>query len=264
MNKVKLLFFILAPLATLFQFNTALAENSPIVLNCPEKIECSRDKSISSCKSVGDNLEYWGEIDSAGWIIKKGTYSFQTAISYYQPTHNYEDVPLCVYSLFESGREIAEARIRIKPGVHLEALLNAPTQWRTYASRADCYNGGSPTPTPQDPKLCPFNKIPLIGITLGSNNYFSLSAYANGILITKAPIYSPMGVINMYQAWDACSDTGLCTIELMATINQALVGVGSIVVDMDNKMKIVDVYAITGFEISHDEKLNSIEIKTTL
>lgn len=54
---------------------------------------------------------------------------------------------------------------------------------------------------------------------------------------------------------------GLCTIELMARVNQALVDVGSIVVDMDNRMNIVYVHAITGFEISHDKQLNSIEIK---
>ena len=79
MKRTKLLFFIITTLTMMLKFNTALAEEEPGTLYCPEKIECSRDKSISSCKAVGDNLEYWGEITSTGWV-KKGTYSFQTAI----------------------------------------------------------------------------------------------------------------------------------------------------------------------------------------
>ena len=185
-------------------------------------------------------------------------------MSYYQPTHNYEDVPLCMYSLFESNGTNTEVRIRIKPEMHIEALLTYPTHWRAGNGSADCYNGGFPTPLAQDPKLCPFNKIPLIGITFRSNSYFTLSAYANGILITKKPIYQPKGIVNIYQAWDACSDTGLCAIELMATINEESVDAGSIIVDMDNKMKIVGVQASTEFEISYNEKSNSIEIKNRL
>ena len=49
----------------------------------------------------------------------------------------------------------------------------------------------------------------------------------------------------------------------MATINQSPIDAGSIIVDMDKKMKIVQINTdpTTGFEISKKEDSNTIEIK---
>lgn len=65
----------------------------------------------------------------------------------------------------------------------------------------------------------------------------------------------------MYQAWDACSDNGFCTINLISTSEGAIVNIGNIIVNMDKKMKIIQINsdATTGFKISKKDK-DTIEI----
>lgn len=264
MNKIKLLIFIIASLAILLQSNTVLAEEAASVLYCPEKIECTKDKSVSSCKIIGQYSE-WGNIEA--WsTIRKGVHALTSVQSSYQkPLWWREPYTICYYSNIDySGSMLSVEPIHNKiPRLsQWESTSNNTTNWQTGGYSAYCHSDD----TPLDPRACPLELVPSIEIE--SHAYFSskLSVYANGILLNKnnenwyiSDFYYQ--IINMYQAWDACSDTGLCTIELMATINEALVDVGSIVVDMDNKMKIVYVHAITGFEISQNNQMNSIEIK---
>ena len=255
----------------LLQSNTVVAEEPSKALYCPEKIECSKDKSISSCKAFGKYLEYWGKIYATG-TVKKGTYFLlQVDSSYQYPYMPYSYPNVCSYQnvdylnitlgispIGSIGTIGANSKI-----LFWEAAPNDTTKWFISGFQAQCTNW----PQPISPDECPLELLPLVKI---KSNYESsiakISAYANGILLNDDYWYPGDNqvywkAINLYQAWDACSDKGLCTIELMGTINEALVDVGSIVVDMDNKMKIVHVHAITGFEISHDEQLNSIEIK---
>jgi hypothetical protein len=265
MNKKTLLFFITASLAMLLQPNIVSAEETPKALYCPEKIECSKDKSISSCKATGEHLEYWSKVSASG-TVKKGTYFLNSIYSYYQ-------YPFTMYS---SGCSYSTTDYYPAPTLYVntpteynikliqwEAAKNDTSKWQIYGYQAQCndYN------VQLDPKTCPLEPVPLVKVIVPATywNISKISAYANGVLLNDEYFSQDNQFnwksINMYQAWDSCSDTGLCTIELMATINQVLVDVGSIVVDMDNKMKITHVHAITGFEITHDEKLNSIEIK---
>lgn len=267
------LIHIIAPLAMFLQSHNVLAEEPPKALHCPEKIECSKDKSISSCKAFGEHLEYWGKIYSEG-TVKKGIY-FLTRIdsSYQNPTTVYSYPNICSYGNVDYP--LSPILGISPPGFgsydyksHFwEAKQNDITKWWIYGYQAQCNNGGSII-NPQD---CPLEEVPLVKIKSDyQSNITKISAYANGFLLDDNYWYPdfnnqfPWKAINMYKTWDACSDTGLCTIELMATINQAIVDIGSIVIDMDNKMKIVHVHAITGFKISHNEKENSIEIKAIL
>ncbi len=266
MNKTKLLFFIIAPLAILFYANTALAEETPSVLYCPEKIECLKEKSVSSCKAVGEHLEYWNKI-SANGTVRKDVYSLMSAQANYQdPNENY--ITMCSYSNYNypnTGLSISiNSSIEDSTKyVRWEAAKNDETLWQIYGYLA-LSNSIIP---PLNPSKYPLQQVPIAKLTAASNlNMLGISVYANGILIgneywSSCSNGTCLKAVNMYQAWDACSDTGLCTLELMANINQALVDIGSIVIDMDNKMKIVHVHAITGFKISLDEKTNSIEIK---
>ena len=97
MNKKNLLFFIIASWLIFLQSNTVQAEEPLNVLYCPEKIECAKDKSISSCKIIGDHLEQWGSLEADG-TIKKGTYFFNYAESTYQQPHFYDAGLQCNYS----------------------------------------------------------------------------------------------------------------------------------------------------------------------
>ncbi|MCC5791282.1 MAG: hypothetical protein JJT82_01540 [Legionellaceae bacterium] len=269
MNRIKLLFFIITPLVMLLQSNTVLAEEPPKVLYCPEKIECSKDKSISSCKAIGEHLEHWGNPYAFGTIMKGSHILYEVRSSYQHLNHGI--FSLCIYrnDSYPSTKLIVNNFEDIKNAnsktLFWEASLNDKTIWYIDGFSARCMDNEQPLIS----EKCPLESIPLVRINTSLKSKISkISIYANGVLIQNNSLSIDrdnhvywMG-INMYQSWDACSDTGLCTFELMATINKAFVNIGSIIVDMGNKMKIVYTHATTGFEIYHDEKLNSIEIKT--
>lgn len=251
----------LSLLLFLLIISNTYANKTSTPIACPYSIICSKDKSISSCQPVGENLEYWGEI-SASAPVKKGEYYFDTAISYYQSPTTAEDVPLCQYPQFDNGIVTGYIQIRIKPGSYLEALLTQPTDWRVSGTRADCYTGII-EPTAKDPQLCQFNKIPLVKISLTSNDYISVTAYANGISILPQPIYPQQtNVLTMYQAWDGCSDNKECTINFIANNGTSSFDIGNIIVNMENKMKILKVNSLpsSGYEIKNADSDNAIQI----
>lgn len=256
MNITKLTLFITTSLAILLQSNTVMAEKLPNSLLCPEKIDCSRDKSISSCNAIGANIEYWGKA-YADATVKKGTYNLSGVRAGYQSPSNYQDTG-CSYSNPDYAITLHLSTPSDFP--FWEADLNESNKWITQGYYSYCSNNGWPI----KPELCSFRQIPLIKIdTSAYSGVFSLSVYANGILIDQNTSIYPGNalMINIYKAWDACSDSGRCIINLMA--NNSLIDVGSIIVDMDNNMQIVQVNSdpTTGFKISHNQKENSIEIK---
>lgn len=256
MNIIRLTLFIATSLAMLLQPNIVMAEKLPNSLLCPEKIDCSRDKSVSSCRAIGDNSEYWGKVYADG-TVKKGTYDLSSVRAGYQSPNNYQDVG-CSYS--NPDYAITLHLSTLSDFSLWEADLNESNKWIAQGYFAYCFNNGWPI----NPELCSFRKIPLIKIdTSAYSGIISLSAYANGVLIDQNISINPGNalMINIYKAWDACSDSGKCSINLMA--NNSLIDVGSIIVDMDNNMQIVQVNSdpTTGFKISHNQEENSIEIK---
>lgn len=254
MNITKLIFFILIPL-TIFCQNTVLAEELPKVLYCPEKIECTKDKSIRSCKILGDHAEQWGNLQSDG-TVKKGIYFFNYAESTYQQPYFYDNGLQCNYAPVDDHSISINVRT---VSYYWDVVSVEGTKWMTRGYQAYCsWQGAEQT---SDPKDCPVEPMSIVKINYDRAHY-PIFAYANGVLLGNTWSQTDQTIITLYDAWEGCSDTGLCIIELMATINQAVVNVGSIFVDIDRKMKIVHVHSITGFEISHDEKANSIEIKT--
>lgn len=260
MNKLTVLIAALTIVNSMTSFATGTSDNQSDpseIITCPTAIECSRDRSISSCKAVGDNLEYWGEAIQDG-PVKKGIYFFFTAQATHQSASGNPTFPLCRYRMVGTNNTLRVNRE--KSAWRLEATPSTSTnKWVIQGDNASCAETEAGD---QDPRLCPFDKVPLIKIE-STTNLGSISAYANGVLITKnQPIYSKDGVINMYQAWDGCSDSGQCTIDLM-TYHKNIGSIGSVTVDMDNKMEILKVNSdpSTGYEITKPTSDNAIEIK---
>lgn len=238
------------------------------IITCPPKVVCSRDKSISSCSAVGENLEYWGKINASA-PIKKGTFFFHRALASYQDSgeDGMSGLAMCIYNLSDSTQESASTSVHLdaKQESYLEAFLNPSThQWSLYGYAAHCNNDGRATP--EDPSLCPLAEIPSLNIKLDTQTFASLDMYANGILVNKNPMYSGgmLHMLTMYQAWDACSDSGLCLIHLTIKEGAGTSEIGSILVDMSDKMKIQFIYPScgAGYTISSkSETPNLIEIK---
>lgn len=245
---MKNVFFRAIFLSILFQSTVSLAEASPKgPIICPKKIECSRDKSVSSCKAVGENLEFWGSVYSGG-VVKKGTYIFNQAYALYQSPQTSHNIT-CSYT----NDDYPDLKLILGHSDKWEAFINESTQWTVQGYFATCHSN--------DSEACPFDQVPFINIIGASTRIISLSIYANGILINKTVNY-PSQIINMYQAWDACSDTGLCDVTLIVTVDGSPINIGSIVVDMDNKMEIVQIHSdpTNKFQISKIKDENAIEI----
>lgn len=255
MKKIELLFMML--LAILFQSTSALAERLPKTLFCPEKIECTKDKSISSCKAVGDHVKYWGNIYEDN-IVRKGTYFLIQVESYYQSPYTYHSNN-CMYS----NPDYSLITLAVSNPLEFiwgmpswEANPNNMNKWLAGRYSILCYNNGLPL----NPEDCPFRRVPFIKI-IGNSKLDLISTYANGVLIANKDGSINPRIINMYQAWDACSDTGFCTINLISTSEGATVNIGNIIVNIDKEMKIIQVNsdATTGFKISKKDK-DTIEI----
>lgn len=242
---------------------TNAASKIELPITCPKEIQCSKDKSLSSCKAAGDNLEYWGEINSSA-PIEKGIHYFHTAIAYYQSPHDYGDLPICQYPQIYSGIVKGYLSIRAKKNFNLEAFKSIPTNWRIGGYRADCENG-IVEPIPKDQNLCSFAKVPMASIALNVKKYIALTAYANGVSVIEHPVHpGQTGKINLYQVWDGCGDRGECTINFVANIDGVSSDLGGIVVDMDNKMKISRINSAplySGYAIVKIENENNVEIR---
>lgn len=256
-NLTKLIFiFSSTCLIAKYSFATPIA--------CPSSVICSKDKSISSCEPVGDNLKYWEKASASAPIIK-GEYYFGGAVSSYQSPYTDEFLPVCQYLQKDAtGKITGYIQIRIKQGSYFEALLTQSTHWRIGGYRADC--DGRPG-EPRNPQLCQFDELPLVSVSLKSANFITVSAYANSIPITPQPTYpSTPSIISMYQAWDGCSDSKQCKINFIAQNNGVTFDVGNIMVDMDNKMKILQINSSesSGYEILSVEDKNAIEITEKL
>ena len=94
---------------------------------CPEKIDCSEEGNIGSCKAVGDNLNYWGKMQENGRIIK-GAYIFQAATSSYQVPSNWIDESRCDYYIRDESGNLKTIGLRVKEGANLE-MLNLIKLW---------------------------------------------------------------------------------------------------------------------------------------
>lgn len=234
------------------------------IITCPAKIECLRDKSISSCSAKGENLEYWGKINSNA-PLKKGTYYFHSVFATYQSPEEsgFSVFPTCFYILNGSTQqlEIESIFLNAKPNSYMEAYLKPSAhQWILDGYGALCESDG-------DPQICPLTKMPLLNIKLDTK-FVLLNVYANGILMNDYPIYPEITpyALTMYKAWDACTETGLCLLHLIIKEGAGTLEIGSILVDMSNKMKIQFIYPSsgTGYSIySKPETPNLIEIKST-
>ncbi|USQ15535.1 hypothetical protein J2N86_16040 (plasmid) [Legionella lytica] len=253
----------------IFLSNTALCFKLDEKIFCPNEITCSREKSISSCKFSDDQTGLWSKPIAQGQI-KKGTYRFTSVYASYQaqindPIRRAEfnpslDKAQCNYKL-ES--DISDAHfIELNTNSFEELVEASPdevSQWRLYSPVAGCEGGIS--------QACPLARVPSLKFIVESSSELYISA--NGIIISGLIQNKNKGfsVLTMYEAWDACSDTGLCLLHLMLKNGEQSVDLGGVIVDMSNGMSAEDYFdrPRTNFEIliNRDEP-NIIKISPTV
>ncbi len=212
---------------------------------CPKEIVCSMDKRVSSCKPVGDNLEYWDKVRDSS-PVTKGTHRFLNAYSSYQSPLNYSTT--CIYE--GMGMQSKEKYL-------LEALPGSTSAWQLSGYSAICYN--------DDASLCPLNPIPALNFTMKMKGEedFSVNVIANGVNLVDYPLYSYSDSnLSIYQAWNGCYDDKVCQLDLVVNDDKGAISIGNVIVDMQNKMQIIKINGTStgGYELSQGKDKNSIVI----
>ncbi len=248
--------------------NTALSYKFEEKVFCPKEIICSRNKSISSCKLPEGEKGLWNKPNSF-FPVKKGRYHFEGVWSSYQaqifdlspqlPTNS--NTAVCLYKTKnEDGTTSDSYYLLVGSNSSVDLVEAGPiesSQWVTIPPLAYCMT--------YDPELCPLMNVPSLKFIVDSA--LGLKISANGISISEYLNNNGSKILTMYEAWDACTDVGLCLLHLTIKNDDQDIDVGGIIVNMNNRMSIEDFFERpkTNFEIiiNRDEP-NSIKIRRIL
>jgi len=209
---------------------------------CPSKIECLEEGNLSSCKTIGGDPQYWGDLPQDR-PIEKGTYTFNYA------SYRYESpataTAWCVYLNRNSKNLFVTTK---SEAAYLEPLHDNFTQWNTDSTKNSTCGGSFP-------EYCPLTRIAAFGF-IGNNANDNISV--NGIYIQPISVSNSAQQIIYERAKDACYGRNPCVFD----VNSRSLNIGNIIVDMDKKMKILQINSklSTGYQIKQIEGLNTIKI----
>lgn len=145
MKKLSVFFAILAFFPVIYANN---------LIYCPDSIQCTRPGDATSCKYLGDSLEYWDKLRD-NWRIKKGIYKFRAVdIRYHYSSDSYS--MNCQY-----GDKNGFIFTYNKKEVNLEPYLGNNNKWLLFKYDGICVRNSS--------KECPFT----LRQTLGNSTYFN-------------------------------------------------------------------------------------------
>lgn len=234
---------------------------------CPERITCTKDGDLSSCSYITDSPEYWGQIQLIHAIspsaIAAVSYKIATVDSGYHNRGFAETT--CSYS--RAGGASAVLYIPTKTESRFDGYYTAATNWILNVDQNGAMSQGQAScSTPKDQSLCPLKTVSGFSVVyyrekLNTGIKFSL----NGVTLTSNEFMQNRGVSFIsYEGAPMCWSYKVCSIKVMIPNWKGdLVSAGSIDVDMDNKMKIIQASASAeqGFIFKINEILNSVEIE---
>jgi hypothetical protein len=221
---------------------------------CPSQITCSEASNLKSCKFDGVDPIYWDHM----WVNDKadviaGAYKFRHASSTYHS--NSGTGVICSYKNSSSGEK--NIALYAEYQTNLEAAYSSTTSWilKYYPSltTADCR---ADTPT-----LCPLHEQSSFAI-INNKILWHVFPSINGNQINTL-------IVRYEDALAKCQSEKLCKVDIMAIESgkdpRTYIEIGSVTVDMDNKLKITQIYSYksSGYKIKQIDPFNSIEVKKT-
>lgn len=216
---------------------------------CPDQIICTESRNLKSCKYSGAEEKYWDFIGDSGDLgMVAGRYKFTNVNAIYHAAMLYP--PVCTYENSDNG-SITYLALYGKFEINLELFYKKPNNWNVNGHGGSCRSEGSP-------QACPLHYASSLGVLIKDVKDSSLYASINYLRIFDQPLSE--AAIRYEDALSRCSDTQYCKIDFT---NESYSIIGSVIVDMDNKMKIVQVipYKSSGIEIKQSDSFNTIVIK---
>lgn len=224
----KCLFIVLS---TLISCNSFATQNKKVdskdLFFCPEKIECSREGRIESCKPIGEHIENWTNIREAG-KVQKGNYKFLSInnVSYQKPEPS---LISCTYENITDGISRRLEIWEILTGF-FEAYYSKEYNWNIYGYDASC--------SAKESKNCPVLRAAGLAID-AEHSSNTLNVYANGVFLIKTVEYYAK-FISVDKALYGCEGLTKCTLQFLTDSGQPRL-VGIVEVDMNDAMKIIEI-----------------------
>ena len=222
---------------------------------CPEQLVCSEAGKMNSCKF---DQNYWDHLYVNGETeVIAGEYKFRGVFS---TVHSNSGTGvICSYKNDSSG--IKYISLYEKHQNNLEAYNSSVTSWvlnnRPGLGAADCFA--------DSPQACPLHERSAF-VIINDKAVWNVFPYVNG-----SPIYDfeqrGKSIVRYEDALTKCESEKFCKVDIMALASgrdiTSYFKIGSIVVDMDNKLKIIRIDSLksSGYEIRKIEPYNTIEIK---
>jgi hypothetical protein len=249
--------FILFPCLLLsFSAFAYISGKAPVqekVFYCPSQIVCAQANDLKSCQYKTPTPDYWGSIRNQGQAgIQAGTYAFNNARGGGRRVMDSS----CVYSAYGIAGNIS---LPIKFEANPEAYEGKTTKWIGNSQNLpfSC--------TSNQPTDCPFKEAPVLNVTPINLNPEGVVGFSvDGVEFTIGG--SQEHFLITYESVPICWDRKFCKIDLHIKDSSSEFGklpIGSITVDMDNKMKLVSINSIPSskIDIFPVEPFNSVEIK---
>lgn len=233
---------------------------------CPDSVICTEAHNLKSCQHNGGNSIYWDFIGGGGYGDKikpdvAGTYTLVSVISgYHWPAQG--GLTRCVYEHTSTGKYY-ELVVYANYKSNLEAYLDKDTKWdiseKGYPHPANCKANTA--------KSCPLTEQSALEIV--NNIKDKLLAAINNIDVINEPVLSNAnlptesnpyyGKVVYENALAGCGNVKECKIDI---INANRTIIGSVIVDMDNKMKILNINNLSssGAIIRQVKPFNTVEI----
>lgn len=224
---------------------------------CPSKVICSKENDEKSCKAVGDKLEYWeDEYIGVEGRVAKGEYLLKEIRSKYQAQRFDHTAPTCRYNNFDSGFEKLLA-LWSKENSDFEPFYDKSTSWNIIGYDASCLS--------KDTLKCPLEIKNSFKINLAPpSGKVGFIISSNGTVILKYPYWSSSTISVIYDdVLSACGSVKQCKINIDLIVDHDehhAVKAGNFVVDMTNKMNIIQINPEGNYQISKHPIFNTIVI----
>lgn len=241
-----------------FLSKVAFSEEAPVnKITCPSKIECLKDGNASSCKLIGTNLQYWGNILEGG-RISKGTYTFSSVQSSYQRPDSIGISTICTYI---NSNSVPAKKIDLfaAKGAALEVSDEYLSNWSFNGYFSKC-SGASAS--------CVLDIIPAVYFNIDSELQNQIELSVNNFPVQMSIDSGHFGLRRIMdedvKSLCPCS-LKHCKIKISLFDQEigADLNLGQIEVDATKRMKILNIYSnlSSGYEINRFKGLNVINIQ---
>jgi hypothetical protein len=248
---------LLAP--NVFAYISGKAIVSDHIVYCPSEVSCSEAGStnLSSCSFVSDNPELWGfSYAGSSPTTSQGRYILQGNVL---APHHYSGIVeknsknaagyvVCTYSN-SNGQSIV---VRSKAQANLEAFADKSTNWYDTPQTQSMW-----CPASGNIQQCPLKEAS--SILIQNRNLATVLASINGLKISQEIMLGDYFRLSYDDVLAGCSSKN-CKIDIVSSKDAIY---GSVEVDMDNKLKILQIDQVRSSEvmISQVDSFNSIEIQ---